>query len=198
MAATHANVTVLLNKGDGTFAAQRRVGVSKFVHVPPHLRSDDEDRVTSLALGDLDGDGDLDMAVGHTHGRHVTVLLNRGDGPFRADFDVGFARDVALVDLDSDGELGWLDRLRRDRAARQRPGRFSFPGNFAAGSGTIHLTFGDLNDGDLDMVVSNNTSNDVSMLLGNGDGSFAAQKSFPTGENPMRHRAIWTAMGILT
>ncbi len=32
------------------------------------------------------------------------------------------------------------------------------------------------------MVVSNNTSNDVSMLLGNGDGSFAAQRASQPGK----------------
>ncbi|MHC4732817.1 MAG: hypothetical protein ACYS6Z_19805, partial [Planctomycetota bacterium] len=36
----------------------------------------------SVAVGDLDGDFDLDLAVANEHAYHVSVLLNDGDGTF--------------------------------------------------------------------------------------------------------------------
>ena len=63
------NVSVLLNQGDGTFAADALYGAG--------------DAPESVALGDLDGDGDLDLAVANYYSHNVKLLLNltivRGD-----------------------------------------------------------------------------------------------------------------------
>ncbi len=40
------------------------------------------------------------------------------------------------------------------------------------------------------MIVANSADNDVGILLGNGDGTFAAQTTFPAGTNP-----VWIATG---
>jgi hypothetical protein len=56
---------------------------------------------------------------------------------------------------------------------------------FDAGSRPISVAVGDFNgDGKLDLAVANLGSNDVSVLLGNGDGSFQAPRNFPTGLEP--------------
>lgn len=54
-------------------------------------------------------------------------------------------------------------------------------GDFAAGAGAIAVATGDFNkDGKLDVVVANNDSDDVSVLMGNGDGSLAdTPENFP-------------------
>ena len=63
-----------------------------------------------VALGDLDGDGDLDafMANGTPAGAGNTVWLNDGSG-ILADSGLllgsGFSMGVALGDLDADGDL---------------------------------------------------------------------------------------------
>src|SRR5262249_30563488 len=54
-------------------------------------------------------------------------------------------------------------------------GRFGAPTNFTVRIGPLSMDGGDLNgNGKLDLVVANGTSNNVSVLLGNGLGSFAA------------------------
>ena len=40
-------------------------------------------------------------------------------------------------------------------------------------------------DGKPDLVVANYSGNNVSVLLGNGDGTFAAQQTFAVGANPI-------------
>lgn len=61
-----------------------------------------------------------------------------------------------------------------------------YPGaEFAVGSGPSSVAVGDLNgDGHPDLVTANNASNDVSVLLGRGDGTFAAAQAFAVGVQP--------------
>lgn len=40
-------------------------------------------------------------------------------------------------------------------------------------------------DGKLDVLVANYTQNSVSVLIGNGDGTFAAKVDYPAGTNPL-------------
>ncbi|MBI4585002.1 MAG: VCBS repeat-containing protein [Planctomycetes bacterium] len=61
-----------------------------------------------LALGDLDGDGALDLAVVNQISDKVSILLGHGDGTFgeAAGYGAGgFSFSVALGDLDGDGAL---------------------------------------------------------------------------------------------
>jgi hypothetical protein len=83
---------VLLNKGDGTF---RPGGAYRTGNGP-----------TSVAIGDLNGDGKPDLATANYDAvpPTVSVLLNRGDGSFRArrDYPSSDVNSVAIGDLNGD------------------------------------------------------------------------------------------------
>ena len=86
------HVSVLLGSGDGSFQAAAQLtdlGISP----------------GALAVGDLDGDAALDLAV-TTESTGVSVWLGNGDGSFGvpARFDVdGALRSAEIADLDGDG-----------------------------------------------------------------------------------------------
>jgi hypothetical protein len=62
---------------------------------------------------------------------------------------------------------------------------FSPATNFPAGSNSRSVAIGDFNgDGRQDLAVANFSSGDVSILLGNGDGSFSAATNFAVGVTP--------------
>jgi FG-GAP-like repeat len=94
-------VSVLRNNGSGTFAAP----VSYVVGAAPN----------DIKAGDLDRDGDADLAVAHDGGSRVSVLFNQGNGTFApaTSFDNLFpgAGPAELVVLDIDGDQD-LDILR--------------------------------------------------------------------------------------
>ncbi|MHC4210106.1 MAG: FG-GAP repeat domain-containing protein, partial [Planctomycetota bacterium] len=62
------DVSVLLNQGDGTFAAAVAYGAGS--------------RPSSVAVGDLDGVNGPDLVVANSDSDDVSVLLNQGDGTF--------------------------------------------------------------------------------------------------------------------
>jgi hypothetical protein len=57
-----ASVSVLLGNGDGSFQAARSFGASSFPY--------------SVAVGDFNGDGALDLAVANATSNDVSVLIN--------------------------------------------------------------------------------------------------------------------------
>ena len=85
-----------LNQGNGAFTS------SGFVRLGAP--------VASLAAGDLNGDGFVDIVTANTQGvrDNVSILLSNGDGTLRAprNFPAGVgARDVETGDIDADGNL---------------------------------------------------------------------------------------------
>src|SRR5260370_4762633 len=67
---------------------------------------------------------------------------------------------------------------------RAQPG-FQTPRSFDAGSSPVFVAVGDFNrDGIADLAVVNNASNSVSVLLGNGDGTFQAAVNYAPGSGP--------------
>ena len=127
----------------------------------------------SIALGDLDGDGDLDAFVGNgteNAGAPNEVWLNDGNGVFvDSGQSLGTARShgVALGDLDGDGDLdafagnrGDVDKVWINQGGLQGGAAGTLVAtaqNLVSGSGnlTFGVALGDVDrDGDLDAVVS--------------------------------------------
>src|SRR6185369_5709047 len=167
-----------------------------------------EDGPLSVTLGDLNGDGKLDLAVANFNSSTVSVLLNT-TGPGGAlpsfsgiqEFATGDGpASVSMGDLNGDGKLDLLvanfafdtvSVLLNTTASGSAILSFSANREFATGTGPIYVTLGDLNeDGRLDLAVANFNSNNVSVLLnitapGAATPSFAAKQDFVTGGAPV-------------
>jgi hypothetical protein len=162
----------------------------------------------SVAVGDLNGDGKLDLAVVSFSFSTVSVLLNTtapggATASFSAiqDFTTGDGpTSVAIGDLNGDGMLDLsvanfvfdtVSILFNTTAPGSATASFTVNQEFATGTGPIYVTMGDVDgDGKLDLAVANFNSNDVSVLLNTtGPGkalpSFSAKQDFVTGAAPL-------------
>jgi len=151
-------------------------------------------RPTSVAVGDLDNDGDADLAVTNFFDNNVLVLRNAGDGTFRPDLRYGVGSSpsaVAIADVDGDGDGDLVVANSTIGAGsvsvllNTGPGTFAPDVLYAVGSLPESVAVGDLDgDGDADVVTANLLSDDVSVLLNNGDGTFAADVRYGAGDLP--------------
>jgi hypothetical protein len=168
---------LLVTRGYGGVSLYRNLGELRFADVTLAAGLDPAAAARGAALGDLDGDGDPDLALASEGA--VRVLWNRGDGSFEAGpgapptYPAGSATGVVLADLDGDGLLDLyvpgfaksvveFDIGHDDRALRNR-GDGSFEdisdrvGADTIGMGWTASAFDADGDADVDLYVCNDS-----------------------------------------
>ncbi len=173
---------VFLNSGRARFNLQRKLG---------------DDRSTSYATepSDLDGDGDLDIAVGNDMAPN-RVLLNDGSGRFEVGSEFGSVssvRSLTVADIDGDGDQDVLITCRgraNQICLNDGKGRFVPSGTFGTRrDSTIDVAVTDWNgDGKPDLVLANRDRQLNAILLNDGKLGFA--KSIPFGARTEQTRAV--------
>jgi Bacterial Ig-like domain (group 3)/FG-GAP-like repeat len=158
------------------------------------------------ASADFNGDGIPDLAIMASFSNAIYILLGNGDGTFRVangspingvgntpcsnQFQASNC-SMAVGDFNHDGKADLAETSDFDNTVIVLLGNGD--GTFAPASGSPinvgnfpeAVGIGDFNnDGVLDLVVANANDNTVSILLGNGDGTFTAVAPVPTGGFP--------------
>ncbi len=183
------SVGVLLGNGDGTFKKAVTYDSGGLM-------------ARSVSVADVNGDGNLDVAVVNfdIYSSTVGVLLGKGKGTFQAVVTYpsgGYDPSaIAIADVNGDGKPDLL-------VANQQPtgigsgdgvagvllgnGDGTFQAAVAYDSGGVDansVSVSDLDgDGNLDLALVNSdpTSDSVGVLLGNGDGTFQTAATFGSG-----------------
>jgi len=146
----------------------------------------------SVSLGDVNGDGALDVVV--ANGRHWPgqnrVYLNDGRAGFtlarRLGEEEAGSYAVPLADFDGDGDLDVAvgnDRTRNLVFVNDGTGRFAVGATFGTPSSTRSLTLADLDgDGHTDILVVNRGRQNF-IFHGDGSGAFGRGVPFGAGDD---------------
>jgi hypothetical protein len=165
-------LAVLLNAGNAAFTKLPVIALAESGGKPE--------------AADLDADGDLDIVVPSSYGAPISTLINEGasgfSGPVVSTPPAEWAWSIVLRDLDGDSDI---DLATANAGDASQPGStvsvFRNPGNgafgepetFGVGVFPTKLLAEDLNgDSRLDLVSLNDSSEDVSVLLGQANGRF--------------------------
>ena len=183
------DVSVLLANGAGSFAPEQRSCVVNAA--PPCPPGSDP---SALVIEELTGDSHSDLAVTNPMSNTVSILAGDGTGSFSfvSSLPLPFGgmspSSIAAGDLDNDDDEDLLvvgeGSSRLAVLLGNGDGTFDPPSGFptALGTNPTDVATGKLNaDDNLDVVVSNAGSNNVTVLLGAGDGSFAAAPTIALG-----------------
>ena len=181
------SVLALIGNGDGTFVFSSQNNYST------------GDSPNSVAVADLNADTNADLVVVNSSalGSSVSVLLGNGNGTFQAATNTavgGLPGMVVVGDFNGDGKpdlavsgFDFSDNSYVLLFLGQGNGTFQSPSTLAVGKLPEGLAAADLNaDGKLDLAVANSSglSNSVSVLLGNGNGTFQPKVDYAAGAQP--------------
>jgi len=203
-----STLTVLLGRGDGTFAPASTLPVLA--------------EPTSVAMGDVNGDGLIDLVANARGAEAVSIVLASGPGVFQrarkhrtgkvpfdkmeihlgqggglfkrgmtystgsrsfsgvsGDFDEDGHRDIVLATSSSQASAIRLFRGRGD-------GTFAKPTRMIEGLRPLVLIKKDMNgDGREDLIAASGQGDNLYLLLSRGDGTFDEATAFSGGGGPM-------------
>jgi hypothetical protein len=180
------SVSILLGNADGTFQATKNYSLG--IGIKPD----------SIICGDFNGK--MSLATANSNNDSISVLLGNGDGTFQAAVTYGTGTgtspiSITMGDFNKDGKLDLatadLNTSEVSVLLGNGDGTFQTANNYSVGPGInpYSITAGDFNgDGKFYLATANAGSNDVSVLLGNGDGTFQAAVTYATGD--------WVTTGI--
>jgi len=181
-------MTVQLNQGDGTMG--------------PAVSYPATDESSDIKAGDLDGDGDLDLAVvsmgSSLRNAVVDLYFNDGDGAFtRRTASGGLGpQKLVLADLDGDGDLdiamssGLFERVM-SVLLNDGDGTFAPESRYNVGDHPQGIATADFNrDGDLDLAVARydtaTLKTYVQIWLNDGSGRFARAREITLAQTADR------------
>jgi hypothetical protein len=183
-------VNILLGYGAGAF--------NQVVQSPFGLQVG----VTTIAVGDFNSDGKLDLVLGtfnpSTGVAGLVILLGNGDGTFAlapgSPIASGLSYSVAVADFNGDGKLDLAVANNSSNSVEALLGNGDGTFTKAAGSPIqvgaqpYSIVAGDfLGSGKIGLAVANFGSNNITILAGNGDGTFseAGGSPVPVGKGPI-------------
>lgn len=185
-----SDISLLLNFGNGSFTEE--------------LTYNDSIAVEAIATADFDKDKLLDIAF-LDRGGVAAILKNNGDGQFSEISSVATIpsefgsspADLVVEDFNGDGMpdvvvahfLGAYNPSVNSYLSvllNNEDGTLGEAANFVeVGQNAVEIASGDFDaDGKADLAVANAGSDNVSVVLGNGDGTFSDAKNIDVGEDP--------------
>jgi hypothetical protein len=174
------NLSVLRNKGDGTFQPATNIPVGK--------------APTAVVAADFTGLGKRDLAVALSGQDAILILLNKGNGEFQEPLKLTVtqaAGSLAAADFNRDGRddliVASLSANQATLLLSKDVGDWAAPEKLDLGYVPFFVTTADLNnDGNPDFITcpwQRSGPTQLGVHLGNGDGTFAESKRFYAGQN---------------
>jgi hypothetical protein len=181
------SVSILKGNGNGTFASH----VTYAVGTSPY----------AVTAGDFNGDTKPDLAVANLSSNTVSILIGTGSAtaPYfntpAPTYAVGTGpMSITTGDFDADGKLDLatansgtttVSILIGTGSATAPYFTIPSPATYTVGTSPYGVTTGDFDgDANLDLAVANRTNSNISILIGNGDGTFVSQVTYTVGTNP--------------
>jgi hypothetical protein len=183
-------VTVLIGNGSGGFSALSSFMVGIY------------NTTAVITTADFDGDSNVDLAITSGYS-FVVVLLGKGTGSFGFPSHINADNNthaIVCADFNGDGKADIATTTRNTTSSvsillGDGTGFFSLATNFSIADLPSSMIQGDFNgDGKTDLATANavnNTTGNISVLLGTGTGTFGTANNIGIGISTVPRSLCW-------
>ena len=189
------NIGLFFGYGDGTFSSQMIHSTSAY------------SRPSSIAVGHLNNDTYLDIAVVTTKTNNLKIFLGYGNGSFPNSTSYSLRRNsyplfVAIADFNNDGKsditIAYTGTDKVVLLVGNGDGTFANPKEYSTGhqSSPYWIGVGDFNNDDqMDIVVANYQNNNIKVFNSRTNVTFGSETTFPTNKDSSAINILFISPG---